>query len=124
MRATRGRSVSASASGGLSAEAGVADSGGAALGFESVEGGGEGATGDGGANSDDGGATIVKPEDDSVFEERLLARLDPFLRGSACEEDAVSSATSETMPKNLNDVTLRTLRRRRPAGEPSLKKKA
>jgi len=101
MRLGRGRSPSVSD--GLSAAAGGGASGGGVDGFESVGGGGGGG-GDDDAKSDDGGATCIKPmEDDSVVEAPLLPF---FLRGSACAEEAASTATSETMPMIFSDVTI------------------
>lgn len=113
----RGRS--ASASGWLSAE-GAADSIGVS--FESVGGGEEPTGGDGGASRDDGGGTsVVEPEEeDSVFLERALGPLPPFLRGSACAEETESNATNEMRPMNFRDMKKGTLLCVGPAREPLL----
>ena len=101
MRMGRGRSASVSA--GLSAVVGGGASGGG-VGFESVGGGGASGGGDDGAKSDDDDAICIKPDDvDSFVEGRPLPF---FLRGSACREEAASSAASETMPIIFSDVTI------------------
>lgn len=99
-----GRGWAASASGGVSAEAGAGDSGGVGFGFESVGGGAEVTGGDGGASRDDGGATIIieLEEEDSALVDFDLDF--PFLWGSACAEEAASNAINETMPMNFGDI--------------------
>jgi hypothetical protein len=116
MRLTRGRS--ASASGGLSAEAAAADAGGVTVGVDSGGGGAEVAGGDGGATKDDGGTVVSElEEEDSAFVD--LDLLPPFL---ACAEEAANSATNETMPMNFGDIKNGSVLCGGPTGEPSLKK--